>query len=61
MTIFKCPHCRTEYELIMTHLSFRQRSYAVCQSCSKIMYSWNSQRVPRFTRLEQPVGSLRGA
>jgi hypothetical protein len=53
MTIFRCPHCQTEYELIMTYISFRQRSYANCQFCWKPMYSWNSSRVPRFTLLEQ--------
>jgi transposase-like protein len=49
VTIYKCPHCRSEYELIMAHLSFRQRSYANCQVCNKTMYSWNSSHVPRFT------------
>jgi len=49
MTIYKCPHCRTEYGLIMARLSFRQRSYANCQVCHKTMYSWNSSSVPRFT------------
>ena len=49
MTIYKCPHCRTEYGLIMARLSFRQRSYANCQVCHKTMYSWNGSNVPRFT------------
>ena len=49
MTIFKCPHCGAEYEMMMASLSFRQRSYAVCQKCWKTMYSWDSARVPRFT------------
>jgi hypothetical protein len=47
--IFKCPHCQAEYEMLMTSLSFRQRSYANCQTCWKTMYSWDSSRVPRFT------------
>jgi transcription elongation factor Elf1 len=51
ITIFKCPHCSAEYELIMTHISFRQRSYANCQVCWKNMYSWDSSKVPRFTRV----------
>jgi hypothetical protein len=54
MQIFKCPHCSAEYELIMTHISFRQRSYANCQVCWKAMYSWDSSRVPRFKLLVQP-------
>jgi hypothetical protein len=58
MTIFKCPHCRAEYELIMTHISFRQRSYAHCQVCWKTMYSWDSPRVPRFTLVKQPDNVL---
>ena len=53
MTVFKCPHCKTEYELIMASISFRQRSYANCQRCSKPMYSWDSSRVPRFVLLQQ--------
>ena len=53
MTIFKCPHCGAEYELIMTHITFRQRSYANCQVCWKAMYSWDSSRVPRFKLLEK--------
>ena len=57
MTIFKCPHCSAEYEFIMTHISFRQRSYANCQVCWKAMYSWDSSRVPRFTLLEQQPDS----
>jgi hypothetical protein len=41
----------------MTHISFRQRSYANCQVCWKAMYSWDSSRVPRFTLLEQPAST----
>ena len=59
MTIFKCPHCSAEYEMIMTHISFRQRSYANCQVCWKAMYSWASTRVPRFTLLVQPDNTSR--
>jgi transcription elongation factor Elf1 len=55
-TIFKCPHCRSEYELVMGHLSFRQRSYANCQICSKTMYSWNSSHVPCFTLVKRSDG-----
>ena len=58
MTIFKCPHCRAEYELLMTHISFRQRSYANCQQCWKPMYSWNSSHVPHFTPLKPEVSTL---
>ena len=54
MTIFKCPHCQAEYEMIMSHVSYRQRSYSKCQVCWKTMYSWDSAHVPRFTLLEQP-------
>jgi hypothetical protein len=59
MTIFKCPHCSAEYEMIMTHISFRQVSYANCQVCWKTMYSWASSRVPRFTLLVQPDNTPR--
>jgi hypothetical protein len=58
MTIFKCPHCRAEYEMLMSYVSFRQRSYATCQVCWKTMYSWNSSRVPRFTLLKQPEAAV---
>ena len=27
MVIFKCPYCRTEYEMTTARLSFQQRSY----------------------------------
>jgi ssDNA-binding Zn-finger/Zn-ribbon topoisomerase 1 len=57
-TIYKCPHCRTEYELIMAHLSFRQRSYANCQACHKTMYSWNGSSVPRFTLVKRSDGEF---
>jgi len=53
VTIFKCPHCSAEYEMIMTHISFRQVSYANCQVRWKAMYSWADSRVPRFTLLVQ--------
>jgi hypothetical protein len=56
MTIFKCPHCRTEYHLILTAISFRQRDHANCQNCMKTMYSWNSRNVPHFTLSEQAMG-----
>ena len=46
--IFKCPYCRTEYEMTTARLSFEQRSYAKCQGCFQTMYSWNSQNVPMF-------------
>jgi hypothetical protein len=57
MTIFKCPHCKAEYELIMSYISFRQRSYFNCQICWKTMYSWNSSRVPHFTLLKKSDGT----
>ena len=56
-TIFKCPHCRTEYELTTAPLSFQQRSYANCQVCHKTMYSWSSRNVPRFTRVKPAEGN----
>ena len=49
MTIFKCPYCPTEYELIRPRLSFQQRSYANCQVCYRTMFSWSSRNVPRLT------------
>jgi predicted Zn finger-like uncharacterized protein len=55
MTIFKCPHCRAEYEILLTNVSFRHRSYAKCQQCWKTMYSWDSHRVPRFIELKDPA------
>ena len=61
MTIYKCPHCRTEYGLIMARLSFRQRSYANCQVCHKTMYSWNSSSVPRLTLLRRSDAITRAA
>jgi hypothetical protein len=54
MAIFKCPHCGAGYELTSAHLSFQQRSYAVCQVCRKTMYSWSSRNVPRFKLLDRP-------
>jgi hypothetical protein len=61
VTIFKCPHCQSEYELIMSHVSYRQRSYCKCQVCWKTMYSWDSSRVPRFTLLNRPDSTLNRA
>jgi transcription elongation factor Elf1 len=49
MVVFKCPFCRTEYEMTTARLSFQQRSYAKCQVCHQTMYSWNSRNVPMFT------------
>jgi predicted Zn finger-like uncharacterized protein len=49
MVVFKCPYCRTEYEMTTARLSFQQRSYAKCQVCQQTMYSWNSRSVPMFT------------
>jgi predicted Zn finger-like uncharacterized protein len=49
MVVFKCPYCRTEYEMTTARLSFEQRSYARCQTCHQTMYSWNSRTVPVFT------------
>jgi predicted Zn finger-like uncharacterized protein len=51
MVIFKCPHCRTEYEMTTARLSFQQRSYAKCQVCHQTMYSLNSRNVPIFIRV----------
>ena len=52
MVIFKCPYCRTEYELTTARLSFRQRSYAKCHVCHRTMYSWTSRKVPLFTPVD---------
>jgi hypothetical protein len=48
MVFFKCPYCRTEYEMTTARLSFQLRSYAKCQVCYQTMYSWNSRNVPMF-------------
>jgi hypothetical protein len=56
MVIYKCPFCRTEYEMMTAHLSFRQRSYAKCQVCHQTMYSWNSRNVPIFTLINAAEG-----
>ena len=49
MSLFKCPNCQAEYDMVRSPLSFRQRSYAKCQVCHKTMYSWDSKNVPQFT------------
>ena len=56
MMIFKCPYCRTEYEMTTARLSFQQRSYAKCQVCFQTMYSWNSQNVPMFKLVNASKG-----
>jgi predicted Zn finger-like uncharacterized protein len=56
MVIFKCPHCRAEYELTTAHLAFQQRSYAKCQVCYQTMYSWASRNVPLFTLISASKG-----
>jgi hypothetical protein len=56
MVIFKCPYCRTEYEMTTAPLSFQQRSYAKCQVCHQTMYSWNSRNVPIFTLMNASKG-----
>jgi hypothetical protein len=59
MVIFKCPYCRTEYEMTTAHLSFQQWSYAKCQVCHQTMYSWNSRNVPIFTLMNASKGEIR--
>ena len=56
MVIFKCPYCRTEYEMMTARLSFQQRSYAKCKICHQTMYSWNSRSVPIFTLMNASEG-----
>jgi hypothetical protein len=56
METFKCPYCRTEYEMMTAHLAFQQRSYAKCQVCYRTMYSWASRNVPVFTLLSASDG-----
>ena len=56
MVIFKCPYCRTEYEMTTAYLSFKQRSYAKCQICNETMYSWNSRNVPIFMLINASKG-----
>jgi hypothetical protein len=58
MVIFKCPYCRSEYEMVMARLSFKQRSYAKCQVCHQTMYSWNSRNVPIFTLMNASNGEM---
>ena len=59
MSIFKCPYCPAEYELMTAHLSFQQRSYASCQVCHRTMYSWSSRNVPHFTFMNASEGKRR--
>jgi hypothetical protein len=56
MVIFKCPYCRTEYEMTTARLAFQQRSYANCQVCYRTMYSWNSRNVPLLTLMNACEG-----
>lgn len=56
MVTFKCPYCRTEYEMTTARLSFQQRSYAKCKVCRQTMYSWNSRSVPIFTLVKASNG-----
>jgi hypothetical protein len=56
MVIFKCPYCRTDYEMMTARLSFQQLSYAKCQVCNETMYSWNSRNVPIFTLHRRAFG-----
>jgi hypothetical protein len=57
MVIFKCPFCRTDYEMMTARPSFRQRSYAKCQVCQQTMYSWNSRNVPIFKLRSASTGA----
>ena len=60
MVIFKCPYCRTEYEMTTAPLSFKQRSYAKCQVCHQTMYSRNFRDVPIFTLMSASKGETPG-
>jgi hypothetical protein len=53
LVVFKCPYCRTAYEMMTAHLSFKQCSYAKCQICNETMYSWNSRNGPIFTLINE--------
>lgn len=53
MSLFKCPYCRTKYEMMTARLSFQQRSYVKCEVCHQTMYSWNSRNVPIFTLVHE--------
>ena len=61
MVIFRCPYCRSEYEMTTAHLSFHQRSYAKCQVCRQTMYSWNSRNAPIFTLIKASSGEASDA
>jgi predicted Zn finger-like uncharacterized protein len=52
MKIFRCPYCRTEYRLTLSPIAFRQRDQINCQTCSKVMYSWNGYEVPSFALVD---------
>jgi hypothetical protein len=54
MAIFKCPYCRTEYDMTTARVSSPQRSSAKCQVCQQTMYSWNSRSVPIFMLKNAP-------
>jgi hypothetical protein len=43
MATFKCPYCRTDYEMTTAYLAYEQQSYAKCQIYCRTMYSWVSE------------------
>jgi len=59
MVIFKCPFCRTDYEMMTARLSFQQRSYAKCQVCNETMYTGIPETYPSSRSGVHPWASVR--
>jgi hypothetical protein len=51
-TAFKCPHCKTEYEVAYSVGPLETGSQN-CDSCGKQMDSWSNARRPVYARKPQ--------
>lgn len=52
--IVECPgaNCRARYERRVTRLPMRDSDSKNCNECGAEIESWNSTRMPMFTRIE---------
>jgi len=48
-TIFKCPHCATDYYVSFRPTPTKDSGTAYCKVCRKKMIAWNDYSQPSFT------------
>jgi predicted Zn finger-like uncharacterized protein len=51
---YTCPNCGAVYAVMIRRYPMRDKDYARCECCNKVMAEWNDTEVPSFELIKAP-------